>query len=107
MASGRTSAGDEVDRAGSDVARLLLKTSPRSWYSGGTEDRSGEAQADAEGAAPFRAADCRQVAWHWGLDSVMSPRLQSTWGLCFRIHGWPRTRGTRGKLITRRTISSW
>ena len=92
---------------GSDVARLLLKTSLRSWYCGGMEDRSGEAQDGEEGADHFRAADCRQVEWHWGLHPVMSPRLQSTWGLCFRIHGRLRTRGTRGELITRMTISSW
>ena len=92
---------------GRDVARLLLKTSLRSWYCGGMEDRSGEAQADEEGVDHFRAADCKQVEWHWGLHPVMSPRLQSTWGLCLRIHDRPRTRGTRKELIMRRTISSW
>ena len=92
---------------GSDVVRLLLKTSPSSRYCENTEDRSGEVLADEKGGDHVHAAVCRQVEWHLGLHPVMSPWLQSTWGLCFRIHGRPRTSGTCGELITRRTISSW
>ena len=53
------------------------------------------------------AADRRYEVWHLGLQPVMIPWLQSTWGLCARIQGIPSTKGMRGELITRKSISSW
>ena len=49
----------------------------------------------------------RHKVWHLGLQPVIIPWSQSTSGLCVHIQGLPRTRGTGGELITKKTISSW
>ena len=92
---------------GREVARFLLNTSPKSWYSTGTDDRSGGVTVLSWGGGRGPAADWRQEVWHLGIQPMMRPWLQSTWGLCLRNHGLPSTSGTRGDFITKRTISSW
>ena len=84
------------------MARVLLKTSPRSWYCAGTDEGSGEVEMEGEVADDGHAADWRHEVWHSELHPVMRPRLQSTWGLCLRIQSLPNTRGTCHDLRTRK-----
>ena len=89
------------------MALLLLKTSPRSWYSLGTEDRSGGGYVVGLDVDAGMVVDRRQVEWHSGFRPVRSPLTQSTWGLCFLSYGLPNTNGNRGDCRTKKTISSW
>ena len=92
---------------GKDVAWLLLITSPRSWYSEGTVDRSGGGYLVGLDVGAGMVADWRHVEWHSEFHPVMRPLTQSTWGLCFLSQGLPKTKGKRGEWRTRKTISSW
>lgn len=49
---------------GSDCAHCLLKTSLRSWYSGGTEERSGGSGAETGEELADAMAKCRQHEWY-------------------------------------------
>ena len=94
----RRSMAQLYDRwGGSDVAWLLLNTSPRSWYSDGTVDKPGGGYVVGLDVGAGMVADWRHMEWHSGFQPVMRPLTQSTWGLCFLSQGLPKTNGTRGE----------
>ena len=60
------------------MALLLLKTSPRSWYSSGMVDKSGGGYLVGLNMDAGMVADRRHVEWHSEFHPVMRPLTQST-----------------------------
>ncbi len=92
---------------GKDVARDLLKTRQRSWYSVGTPERSAVSTWNTEDKEPGdKAAPKQEARQDWLQDNTEFPD-QSTWGLCCTNHGCPRTTGAPGESRRYSSITSW